>query len=63
MPRKKATKEVLETNETAETPQQLTTDDRAVGFQTHCAKCGADLSLTGYVENNYKRFCGPACAA
>ena len=36
--------------------------EEAVKFQTHC-KCGANLALTGYVENSYKRFCSPGCAA
>lgn len=33
---------------------------------THiCARpgCGRDLRLTGYVENNGKRYCCPACAS
>ena len=36
--------------------------EEAVKLQTHC-KCGANLALTGYVENNYRRFCSPGCAS
>lgn len=59
MAKKKEEKlEVVE--EVLEAPKDLKQEE-AVKLQTHCAKCG--VLLNGYVENNYKRFCGPGCAS
>jgi len=62
MPRKKTIKKVVKKVVKKEVKKELPPDE-AVKFQTHCAKCGVSLAQTGYVENNYKRYCSPACAA
>ena len=57
-----AKKKIEKLEEAVEVPKDLKPEE-AVKLQTHCAKCGANLALTGYVENNHKRFCSPGCAA
>ena len=59
MPKKKTVKKETIKEKVAE---KGLLPEEAVKFQTHC-KCGRDLSQTGYIENNYERFCSPACAS
>lgn len=62
MPYNKKVKKVLKPKKVKEVILSL---EEAVKLQTHCAgvNCNNDLNLTGYVENDYKKFCGPGCAS